>query len=156
MHGDFDHVDDLVITKEDYDRYLEGHPVIATHLASMLITRTALFLGYSLRDPNFLQIKDVISKRLGQFERKSYIASFNVTEKQIKEYDEKNLYVINLKSNLKSKAELLLDFQKQVYDYTTFRSVERTCFLKEEDSVSRLFNRCNSSCLIPSLFDCLN
>lgn len=47
MHGDFDHAEDIVLATVDYDGYSAKYSAIATHLSSMLITRTALFLGYS-------------------------------------------------------------------------------------------------------------
>ncbi len=125
MHGDLRHEAELILTEEDYDNYLRRHPVIGTHLSSMLITRTALFLGYSLTDPNFQQIRSIIKERLGNFTRMSYIVMFDAHKNDILEHRKQNLYVINLKSNPKSRSELLLDFLKEVYEYTTLISVER-------------------------------
>lgn len=65
MHGDVDHIEYFVITKDHYKRYVKKYPMISTHLSSMLITKTALYIGYSLTDPNFIQIRDVIRQRLG-------------------------------------------------------------------------------------------
>ena len=53
MHGDLRHEEHIVVTKNDYDTFMERYPVVATHLSAMLITRTPLFLGYSLSDPGF-------------------------------------------------------------------------------------------------------
>jgi len=57
MHGDLRHEEHIIVTQEDYDSYLTDYPVIATHLSAMLITRTALFIGYSLSDPDFNNVK---------------------------------------------------------------------------------------------------
>ena len=43
LHGDLNHPKRLIITEEDYGKFLERYPVIATYLANLLITRTAVF-----------------------------------------------------------------------------------------------------------------
>jgi hypothetical protein len=83
MHGDLRHEEHVVITQEDYDRFLDRYPVISTHLSAMLITRTALFLGYSLTDPDFTHIREVVRSRLGKFQRMSYLIQFNQSKKKI-------------------------------------------------------------------------
>lgn len=80
MHGDLRHEEHMVATNEDYDSYLSNYPVIATHLSAMLITRTALFIGYSLSDPDFQNIRNIVRSRLGKFERMAYIIQFNVSQ----------------------------------------------------------------------------
>ncbi|NQE54352.1 hypothetical protein C5S29_12230 [ANME-1 cluster archaeon GoMg3.2] len=79
MHGDLRHEEHIIVTEEDFNRYLEDYPVIATHLSAMLITRTGLFIGYGLSDPNFQHIKEVVRSRLGKFERMAYIVQFDAT-----------------------------------------------------------------------------
>ena len=53
LHGDLHHPNRLIVTEEDYDSFLTSFPLIATHLSSLLIDHTALFIGYSLDDPDF-------------------------------------------------------------------------------------------------------
>ena len=48
VHDDLRHEEHVIVTREDYQRYLDTYPVIATHLSAPLITRTAVFVGYSL------------------------------------------------------------------------------------------------------------
>ncbi|RZK35674.1 MAG: SIR2 family protein [Hymenobacter sp.] len=55
LHGDLHHPKRLVATEEDYDKFLNNYPMLATFLANLLITRTALFIGYSLDDADFRQ-----------------------------------------------------------------------------------------------------
>lgn len=90
MHGDLANEEYLILTQEDYDNYMSKYAMIATHLASTLITRTGLFLGYSLRDPNLLQIKNIVKGRLGELEKRSYIVTFNSSETEIQQYKENN------------------------------------------------------------------
>ncbi len=96
MHGDLRHQEHIIVTQEDYDRYLDDYPIIATHLSAMLITKTALFIGYSLSDPDFQNIRKVIRSRLGKFARMSYIIQFDVPQDQCEAMLKDNLHVINI------------------------------------------------------------
>ena len=117
MHGDMHHQEHMIITEKDYSQFLEHYPVISTHLSSMLITRTALFVGYSLRDPDFNHIRDVVSSRLGKFQRMSYTIQFDLSAEEIEKMREENLHVINLRLHRdQSRAAALSDF---------FRCVQR-------------------------------
>ena len=77
MHGDLRHEEHIIFTRSDYDEFLAKYPMISTHLASMLITRTPLFIGYSLKDPDFGHIREVVQSRLGRFQRMAYVVQFN-------------------------------------------------------------------------------
>ena len=52
MHGDVEHPDKAVLTKDDYERYHRTHAPFITALAGDLVERTFLFLGFSFTDPN--------------------------------------------------------------------------------------------------------
>lgn len=119
MHGDLRHEEHVVVTQDDYDRFLDRYPVISTHLSAMLITRTALFLGYSLTDPDFIHIREVVRSRLGKFQRMSYIIQFNQSAKSIEKMLDEHLHVINLKIRRGETqgivlAEFFRDMQKEL------------------------------------------
>ncbi len=115
MHGDLRHEEHMIITQEDYDKYLLEYPVISTHLSAMLITRTALFVGYSLTDPDFQHIRQIIRSRLGRFARMSYIVQFNQPSSKKDELLEDNLHLINLEENTgQNRAALLEDLFKEI------------------------------------------
>lgn len=76
LHGDLEHVDDLVITDSDYFEFISRSPATATHLSTSLMTRTALFVGYSLADADFNQIWNVARQRLGKLLPKGYFVAF--------------------------------------------------------------------------------
>ncbi len=97
MHGDLRHEEHIIVTREDYDKFLDKYPVVSTHLSAMLITKTALFLGYSLSDPDFNHIRAVVRSRLRRFQRMSYIIQFNKSASHIKKMLNDHLHVINLK-----------------------------------------------------------
>jgi len=96
MHGDLRHEEHVVITQKDYDEFMTKYPMIATHLAAMLITRTPLFIGYSLTDPDFLHIRSVIRSRLGDFERMAYAIQFDFTPEKVEQALDQKINVLSL------------------------------------------------------------
>ena len=52
MHGDIDHPDDAVLTKDDYERYQSTRGQYVTALSGDLVAKMFLFLGFSFTDPN--------------------------------------------------------------------------------------------------------
>jgi hypothetical protein len=52
MHGDIEHPDKAVLSKDDYERYPESHGPFITALSGDLVEKTFLFLGFSFTDPN--------------------------------------------------------------------------------------------------------
>lgn len=52
MHGDIDHPDDAVLTKDDYERYELTRGQYVTALSGDLVAKMFLFLGFSFTDPN--------------------------------------------------------------------------------------------------------
>lgn len=133
MHGDLRHEEHIIVTKEDFNRYLEEYPVIATHLSAMLITKTGLFFGYSFSDPNFQHIKDVVRSRLGKFERMAYIVQFDANPTDIEKMLKINLHTINLKtSEKKSKIDALIEFFQEIQNYTGTYEANRIRKLQPE------------------------
>ena len=72
MHGCVSRPHSLVVSREDYDAYDLRHPATITYLQSLLSTRTFLFVGFSLRDPNFRNIYRIVQQVLGSFRRYAY------------------------------------------------------------------------------------
>jgi nucleoside 2-deoxyribosyltransferase len=107
MHGDLRHEEHIVLTRHDYSSFLERYPVIATHLSAMLITRTPLFIGYSLTDPDFISIRDVVRSRLGKFERMSYVIQFDANPNEIDSALEERIHIVNILSGGHSRDQLL-------------------------------------------------
>lgn len=69
MHGCVSAPDTIVVTRDDYETYAQYHPAIVTHLQSLLATRTFLFVGFSLTDPNFRAIYSTVQYVLGAYRR---------------------------------------------------------------------------------------
>lgn len=133
MHGDLRHEEHIIVTEEDFNRYLRDYPVVATHLSAMLITQTGLFLGYSLSDPDFQHIKEVVRSRLGKFERMAYIVQFNASTSDTEQMIQSNFHPINLKtSGRKSRADALIEFFQEIQAYMEVHEATRIRELRPE------------------------
>lgn len=66
MHGDVDHSDSAVISKDDYEHYPIEMRQFVEALRGDLIAKTFLFLGFSFSDPN---IDYILSRVRVQFDR---------------------------------------------------------------------------------------
>ena len=114
MHGDLDHPQELVITDKDYSSYHEKKKALELFLFSLLMTRTPLYIGFSLEDPNFLKIKEKVDSTMGEAGRKGYVVLFDPSTRQIESYREMNLQVIPIQTNGKTEADCLLELFKQI------------------------------------------
>jgi uncharacterized protein YutE (UPF0331/DUF86 family) len=142
LHGDLRHEEHIIVTQRDYDGFLQKYPVIATHLSAMLITRTPLFIGYSLSDPDFLQIRSVIRSRLGNFERMAYVVQFDASEEEVEKALADRIHVVSLTTNGAHSrdavlAELFETVQKQLDTETgsKFRASRPDAFEVIDNSV---------------------
>lgn len=52
MHGDIARPDEVVICKDDYEKYVRKHAIFQSALEGDLLSKTFLFLGFSFTDPN--------------------------------------------------------------------------------------------------------
>lgn len=72
MHGDIDHPDSAILTKDDYEKYpLKMKPYI-TALSGDLISKTFLFVGFSFTDPNLDYIMSRVKAYFEEHQRQHY------------------------------------------------------------------------------------
>ncbi len=76
----------------------------------MLITRTPLFIGYSLSDPDFKKIREVVRTRLGDFERMSYVVQFDVPPEEIEAGFREKIHIISLTTGASTRDSVLAKF----------------------------------------------
>lgn len=62
MHGCVSRPDDIILTRQNYLRYAVRNAALAGIVQAMLITKHMVFLGFSLRDDNFLRIVDEVRR----------------------------------------------------------------------------------------------
>ena len=117
LHGDLHHPKRLVITEKDYDLFLEHYPIIATYLANLLITRTAVLIGYSLDDPDFRQLWQIIEKRLGKARRSAYALCVDAGPAEVARFERRGVKIINLPGNKARYGEILTKTFEELKNY---------------------------------------
>ena len=72
MHGDVEHSDKAVLTKDDYEKYHIKYAPFITALSGDLVSKTFLFLGFSFTDPNIDYILSRIRTTYTEHQREHY------------------------------------------------------------------------------------
>lgn len=77
IHGSIDKLNSIVATSDDYKACRErlSTGLIGGILKNLLVTKTFVFVGYSLRDDDFLQIRAFVRAQLKQFKRHAYLVT---------------------------------------------------------------------------------
>jgi hypothetical protein len=107
LHGDLRHPSRLVVTEGDYDAFLSKYPLIATYLSNLLIAKTAVLIGYSLDDPDFRQVWQIVAQRLGRSRRQSYAIAVGAKPADVARFARRGVTVINLPGNRDKYGEIL-------------------------------------------------
>ena len=81
MHGDAKYPDSAVLTKDDYESYINSRPLFRTALQGDLISKTFLFVGFSFEDPNLDYVLSQIRLLLGESAREHYCFFEKVTQR---------------------------------------------------------------------------
>jgi hypothetical protein len=117
LHGDTRHPKRLVATEADYDAFLTNYPLLATFLANLLITKTAVFIGYSLDDPDFRQIWQVVTTRLGKMRRTAYAILVGAKPGDIARYERRGVKVVNLPGTRATYGTVLAEAFAELREY---------------------------------------
>lgn len=72
FHGDINDPPGIVLTRSDYDAYTGRHPAFRPLFEALLATRTFFFVGFGLRDPNFLALDGSVQRAVGKYRRCAY------------------------------------------------------------------------------------
>ncbi len=72
MHGDVEHPDDAVLTKDDYEKYHFERQPFVTAISGDMVSKTFLFIGFSFTDPNLDYILSRIRVTFTTSQREHY------------------------------------------------------------------------------------
>jgi hypothetical protein len=72
MHGDVARPDEVIICKDDYERYATKHKVFQDKLEGDLVSHNFLFIGFSFSDPNLQYMLAYLRALLGVNQREHY------------------------------------------------------------------------------------
>lgn len=137
MHGDIDHPNNAVLTKDDYERYHIKMEQFLSTLKGDLISKTFLFIGFSFTDPNLDYILSRVRIAYGNNQRAHYCF---IKEQCSEDYDSegdfnyakikqqlfiKDLERFNIKTILITAYSEITDFLKQLEN----RFKQKTIFI---------------------------
>lgn len=91
MHGDVDHPNDAVLTKDDYEKYHVKMDQYLSALKGDLISKTFIFIGFSFADPNLDYILSRVRVAYDGNQRRHYCFIKNI-EQEEKEAEADFLY----------------------------------------------------------------
>lgn len=137
IHGDVRHPSRMVVTESDYDSFLSKYPMIATYLANLLITKTAVFIGYSLDDPDFRQVWQIVAQRLGRSRRQAYAIAVGAKPADVARFARRGVTVINLPGSQERYGEVLARAFKELADYWR-KNIISVSTVTEEESLREL------------------
>jgi len=72
MHGDVEHPDEAIISKDQYEKYYDTHGAYINTLSGDLVSKTFLFIGFSFTDPNLDYVLSRIRVTFKNNQRKHY------------------------------------------------------------------------------------
>ena len=77
IHGSIANVATLVVTEDDYAQSLErlAENAMGARLRGLLLSHTVVFVGYSMRDWNFVRLYKALRSDLGKFAPRAYLVS---------------------------------------------------------------------------------
>lgn len=82
MHGDIDHPDEAILTKDDYESYHVKMDQFITALSGDLVSKTFIFIGFSFTDPNLDYILSRVRVSYDNSQRTHYCFLRNVTQEK--------------------------------------------------------------------------
>ena len=137
LHADLHHPTRMVLTESDYDRFLDSYPLIATFLANLLITKTAVLVGYSLDDPDFRQVWQVVADRLGRSRRAAYAIGVGMKPTDVSRFERRGVRVISLPGSASRYSEVLAATFTELGNYWRTQVIPASQ-VKEEPSLREL------------------
>jgi hypothetical protein len=108
--GDLARPESIVVTQRDFSTYFATHPRLAERLRTTLESKTALFLGYSLRDPFFNQIWDHIGLDFGSLRKWGVAVLFDVHPLEADDLRGRGIHVVGLDARDRDRTALLAEW----------------------------------------------
>lgn len=168
MHGDVEHPNQAVLTKDDYEQYHVKMEQYISTLKGDLISKTFIFIGFSFSDPNLDYILSRVRVAFDGNQRRHYCFIRNIKKEENEstadfEYRErkqelfvKDLGRFNVKSILINEyseiTELLCELERRYKSRTIFISGAANEFKPWDEKVSQIFIHNLSSKIISKNF----
>jgi len=79
LHGSVDDIDSIILGRSDYRHIMMEAPALYAYLTSLFSTKTVLFIGYSLTDPDLLLLIDTLRSAYKEFSPRCYAIISNTS-----------------------------------------------------------------------------
>jgi CheY-like chemotaxis protein len=96
VHGDLNSTAGIVLTDEDYVRFLTDHRGIQLKLLEIFSYRTVVFVGYSMKDRTINHVYDKLLYELGRLKRPAYITTFESDPHMIEHWQRRGMNPVHL------------------------------------------------------------
>jgi hypothetical protein len=96
MNGCITRPSSMILTSDDFEQYEVLHPLICSHLQSVVATETLLCIGTSMRDPVLKRILNVVTRALDAGRRPGYVIMGQCSEYEAAELERHGLNVVIL------------------------------------------------------------
>lgn len=107
IHGCYEDSNSIVLTNEDYGFFNEKKKYLSSKLLTYFAEHPLFFLGYSLNDPNIINILSDIDEILaskGELVQNIYMVIFNQDFDENKTYSKERLIILNENKNIRIKV----------------------------------------------------
>ncbi len=94
IHGCVTRPYTIVATQSDYDACMERNPLIFNKLRDLMATKTFIFVGYSMRDPDFQEVWKGITGTLGHFARLAYAVDIDATPETVSSWKARGIELV--------------------------------------------------------------
>lgn len=132
FHGDLNNPKKLVVTEDDYDTYVDQNRLMATYVSNLLITKTPVFIGYSIDDFDFRQLWRIVIDRLGKYRRQAYAIVVDASANELAKFRRRGVTVITLPGNKKQYDDVLADFFESLGAYLTKEIIPASTVIEEK------------------------
>jgi hypothetical protein len=96
IHGTIEDINSIVLAKSEYSNYKQRNRLVYHLVSTIFLTRTILFLGFSLHDPNIIGLLDEIKRIVGDEMRTHYALMYSPRSDVVSKLLEYGIRVINL------------------------------------------------------------
>ncbi|WP_345037406.1 SIR2 family protein [Streptomyces sannanensis] len=96
IHGTLSQPQTLIITRDDYARFMNADSVTINTLQSDLIHHMFLFVGYSLSDPDFNSIYDNVLYKMGNMAQTHYLCVPHASPQEVDDLNRRGVKTIDL------------------------------------------------------------
>jgi hypothetical protein len=108
--GSLNQAESIIITRDQFREYFTTRDALARRLRTELESKTALFLGYNLKDPFFNQIWSNIGLDFGDLRRRGYAVMFNANRATTSDLARRGIKVINLRAKGRAMTSRLAEW----------------------------------------------